>query len=187
MVIPEGVTSIGEYAFAQCTDLIKITIPLSVTSIGNNAFDGCSALVNVTYEGTDDDWSVIDIGENNESLTSANLLRLIPTEYLTFDEITGTITECNTSLSGAVTIPSEINGTSVTAIGDYAFLDCINLTEINIPEGVTNIGKYSFKNCKNLTDIYYTGTQEQWETINIETSGNTYLTSATIHYEYIPA
>ncbi len=49
LVIPEGVTSIPNYAFKNCSSLTSVTIPESVTSIGNNAFNGCSALVNFTF------------------------------------------------------------------------------------------------------------------------------------------
>ena len=52
-----------------------------------------------------------------------------------------------------ITIPSSYNGLPVTAIGDYAFLNCDYLTSVTIPEGVTKIGIYSFEFCKSLTDI----------------------------------
>lgn len=47
-IIPDNVTSIGEYAFSYCTSLITVTIGDNVTSIGNNAFLGCSSLTSVT-------------------------------------------------------------------------------------------------------------------------------------------
>ena len=46
--IPNSVTSIGEYAFCECSGLTSMTIPNSVTSIGKNAFRGCSGLTSVT-------------------------------------------------------------------------------------------------------------------------------------------
>ena len=48
VTIENGVTSIGNYSFSGCTNLINITIPDSVTSIGESAFDGCTSLVSVT-------------------------------------------------------------------------------------------------------------------------------------------
>ena len=48
MVIPEGVTSIGSYAFSGRTGLTNITIPDSVTSIGQDAFEGCTGLTSIT-------------------------------------------------------------------------------------------------------------------------------------------
>ena len=48
ITIPDGVTSIGRFAFQDCSKLARITIPNSVTSIGDNAFQGCGALTSVT-------------------------------------------------------------------------------------------------------------------------------------------
>ena len=72
--------------------------------------------------------------------------------YIYFDESTGTITDCDESVTSAV-IPSEINGVKVTSIGEYAFSDCSNLTSITIPEGVTHIGYEAFQNCSSLTKL----------------------------------
>ena len=66
--IPDGVTSIGEYAFSMCSSLTDVNIPDSVTSIGEEAFFGCSSLTSVTIPD-----SVTSIGEEAfwgcESLT----------------------------------------------------------------------------------------------------------------------
>ena len=58
MTIPNSVTSIGNYAFSDCSGLTSVTIPNSVTSIGYNAFRGCSGLKSVTIPN-----SVTSIGE----------------------------------------------------------------------------------------------------------------------------
>ena len=52
-----------------------------------------------------------------------------------------------------ISIPNEIDGKSVTSIGNMAFLDCSNLSEINIPEGITSIGHHTFYNCRSLSEI----------------------------------
>ena len=55
--------------------------------------------------------------------------------------------------SGAVTIPSELGGLSVTSIGEKSFCKCKSLTSITIPNSVTTIGNYAFSNCKSLKRI----------------------------------
>ncbi len=66
LVIPNGVTSIGNYAFRVCRNLTSITIPDSVTSIGDWAFYGCSSLTSVYYHGTESEWAEISIDSNSD-------------------------------------------------------------------------------------------------------------------------
>ena len=54
---------------------------------------------------------------------------------------------------GSLTIPSSVDGRSVTSIGDYAFLDCSGLTSVTIPSGVTSIGDAAFSGCSGLTSV----------------------------------
>ena len=71
VVISDGVTSIGNYAFTNCTNITEVSIPDSVTSIGNYAFENCPSITTVNYGGTKLEWNKISIGTNNEDLTDA--------------------------------------------------------------------------------------------------------------------
>ncbi len=64
-----------------------------------------------------------------------------------------TITKCNSSASGELSIPATIEGKSVTSIGSSAFSSCNKLTSITISDGVTSIGSQAFQGCYNLTSI----------------------------------
>ena len=105
------VTSIGEYAFSQCSGLTSVTIPNSVTSIGASAFSGCSGLTSVTIPN-----SVTSIGGeafyNCSGLTSVT----IPNSVTSIGD--GAFSNCSGLTS--VTIPN-----SVTSIGSSAFDGCI--------------------------------------------------------------
>ena len=71
--IPNSVTRIGDYIFAYCENLTSIAIPDSVTSIGEKAFNECLSLADVYYSGSESDWGSITIGSNNYCLTEATI------------------------------------------------------------------------------------------------------------------
>ena len=71
LTIPDGVSSIGNYAFSYCRGLTSVTIPDSVSSIGKYAFWDCRGLTTVYYAGTEAEWSKISIDSDNSNLTSA--------------------------------------------------------------------------------------------------------------------
>ena len=150
--IPSGVTSIGDGAFAYCTSLTSIEIPSGVTSIGNSAFKNCTSLASIEIPS-----SVTSIG--NEAFAYCTNLT-------------------------SIEIPS-----GVTSIENYAFSNCTSLNSINvdkdnqsyssedgilfdkekkklitypagkkekeynIPSSVTSIGAGTFYGCRSLTRI----------------------------------
>ncbi len=116
LTIPNSVTELGEGVFYNCTGLETVSIPNSVTSIGYDAFYGCTSLTSVTIPN-----SVTSIG--------------------------GSAFQYCTNLTD-VSIPN-----SVTSIGYDAFYGCTSLTNITIPNSVTSIGHDAFKGCTSLTNI----------------------------------
>ena len=72
--------------------------------------------------------------------------------YLTFDKKTGTVTNCDSSVTKA-NIPHTIKGVTVTSIGGSAFDNCRSLTSMTIPDSVTSIGDSAFRYCTSLTSV----------------------------------
>ena len=139
IIVPNSVTSIGDYAFSDCSSLTSIVIPDSVTSIGRAAFSGCSSLTSITIPD-----SVTSIGSSAFSGCSSLTSITIP------DSVTSiggsAFSRCSSLTS--ITIPD-----SVTSIGGSAFSRCSSLTSIVIPDSVTSIGDYAFSSCKSLKSV----------------------------------
>ena len=150
--IPSSVTSIGSSAFSYCTALTGVTIPSSVTSIGSSAFNYCTALTGVTIPS-----SVTSIGTyafyNCTVLASITVDASNPAYAsdgkVLFNKTRTTLIQAAPSgASGSYTIPS-----SVTSIGQGAFLSCTGLTGVTIPSSVTSIGSSAFSYCTALTGV----------------------------------
>ena len=165
MTIPDSVTSIGYDAFAGCKSLTSITIPDSVTSIGYDAFDYCTNITIATMPS----WAISYIPKTS-----------LQTVVITSGGSIGSYAFYDCDSLTSVTIPDSVN-----SIGDYAFAGCDSLTSVTIGNSVTSIGDYAFYGCDSLTDVYYTGSAKDWAKIRIG-SNNSYLTNATIHYNYVP-
>ena len=173
VIVPDYVTSIGNYAFSGCTnietatistlaisyipkDKLKTVVITSGASIGNYAFRGCTGLTSVTIPD-----SVTSIGTdafygctNIETATIPTLaIGYIPknnlkTVIITSGKSIGNYAFYDYTGLTSVTIPD-----SVTSIGDCAFRGCTDLTNITIGNSVTSIGTSAFYGCTGLTSI----------------------------------
>ncbi|MCD8149439.1 MAG: leucine-rich repeat protein [Clostridiales bacterium] len=139
VVIQDGVTSVGDGAFFNCTNLKNITIPDSVTSIGECAFFGCTGLTKVVIPD-----GVTAIGGSAFNGCTGLTEMEIPDKVTEIED--ATFYQC-TGLT-KVTIPE-----GVTYIGANAFCGCIGLTEVTIPVTVTSTGRGAFYGCTALADI----------------------------------
>ena len=169
LVFDDAVTTIGDYAFYECSSLTSVTIPDSVTTIGRGAFDGCSSLTSVTI---------------GDSVTTIGMEAFHGCTSLTSVTIPDSVTEIGKRAFQYCSSLQEFNGKfasedgrcliidgvlnyfapgglteytilgSVTTIGDNAFSYCTSLTSVTIPDSVTSIGGWAFDGCSSLTSVY---------------------------------
>ena len=133
-----SVTSIGDYAFYDCSSLTSIIIPGSVTSIGDWAFSNCSSLARITIPE--------DVTLTGRAFYDCSSLTAFNGENASDDNrcwiVKGEIKAFAPSGLNTYTIPE-----GVTSIGESAFTYCSNLTSITIPKGVTSIENQTFEGC----------------------------------------
>ena len=145
LIIPETVTSIGEFAFYNCASISKVVVPKTVTSIGGSAFGGCSSLESIT----------IPFVGGSSNATNASRITLFGYIFGTSGGGTQTTQYYSSGSSTNYYIPSSLK--SVTIAGGNilygAFYNCKNLTSIALGNDVTRIGDYAFSNCNNITEI----------------------------------
>ena len=137
--IPQGTTSIGDYAFTFCTSLTSVTIPDSVTSIGVSAFNNCSKLTSVTIP---------------DSVTTISELAFDHCSKLTSVTIGNGVTRINfNAFSFCTSLTSVTIGNGVTRISNYVFSDCPRLATITVKATTPpTLGSDAIPN--NVTAIY---------------------------------
>ena len=137
------VTILDIASFKDCTSLTNVTIPKSIIKMGEDLFLGCSNLDSVYL------CNVSDRSDSYKLRISSD--GTIPKLFF-FDEQSKTINDYTGSVT-EVKIPSKINGVDVRVVGYGAFMDCTELTSVEIPDGVISISINAFKNCPSLESI----------------------------------
>lgn len=180
IMIPEGITELSSFvekdeegvalyygSLAFCKALKKVTLPSTLKTIDEYTFSSCPALESIEIPN-----GVTEIKEGAfkscESLVSIEIPKSVTNiaDWL-FDSC---------SFLESVTIPD-----SIEKIGYAAFGGCFNLKEISIPSSVTYIGDCAFS-YSGLTDVYYDGTKEQWNAIEIVNNTNEYANNDLLIY-----
>ena len=139
ITMPSGLTHIGDNAFSECKRLSTITLPATLTDIGYGAFSGCTSLTTINLPD-----NLMHIGDSAFSWCKSLIDIILPI--------------CMTHIGDSVfsrcgRLKSIALPTGLTHIGICAFLECESLTTITLPAGLTHIGDSAFNGCISLTAI----------------------------------
>ncbi len=178
--LPEGLSSIGDFAFNGCSSLTSVILPNSVTSVGFYAFAGCDGLTTpvknsklfvympASYKGAYDIPNGIEtIGKlafkGCGELTNVNIPATVTSigssafegcSGLSSISIPATVTEIEMwAFQGCTGLESVTIGNGVAVIGEFAFYGCTRITSITLPQSVTRINSYAFNECNELREM----------------------------------
>lgn len=156
IIIEDGVTKIGEYAFSGCINLNNITIPNSVVYIGNKAFSECRKLTTAgpIGSGCSYEFGWRDSIPDNAFNECGNLISVIlPREILSIGN--NAFYDCKRLTN--IALPEGLQ-----SLGEQAFYGCETIESIKIPESVTSIGDRAFEYCIEMKSIELPKTIENW-------------------------
>ena len=162
--IPEGVKTVEPHAFANSFELKSVSIPDSLESIGNSAFRS-KRLTEIILSPDHPVYAV-----ENEALIDKRDMSLV--QFLA-PENTGTyvvepgITKIREDAFQFARVSAILIPDSVTSIGAMAFTNCENLKSINIPDSVTEMGNDVFSGCDSLTSIQISPYHPKFECVDL--------------------
>lgn len=174
VVIKDGITSIGDMAFLECTSIQSINLPNSVISIGEYAFAGCKGLQRVNLNN-----GLISIKANAfNRCTSLSSIRLPEgllhigyqafylCESLSSIRIPSTVSNLKGSVFAyCVNLQQAIIECPIQKLPDWFFYGCTSLKEVSMPPNMIEMGDYSFYNCDTLETVYHDGNEKDRDSV----------------------
>lgn len=144
-ILMPGVTTIGDYAFANFTTLLSVSLPDGLTCIGKNAFRGCDNLYDINFQE-----SITEIGEWSFSGTFLPNIDLPSNRHIELPSSLESIGKCAFCGSGleSIVIPDKI-----IEIPYGAFSECAHLSSIILPQNLTIVGEEAFSQCNSLLSV----------------------------------
>lgn len=151
--IPEGIETIGLNAFADCVNLTRVTLPKSLSQVGEGAFYCCNSLQEVNISDLSA-WCRIDFPGH-----AANPAHITHKLLLNGKEITDLVVPediCHLgsyTFQGCSNIKSIILSDRLSSIGEGAFSSCAAVPSVDLPDSLETLGEFAFSECDSLTDI----------------------------------
>ena len=183
VIFPEGMIQIGIGTFYMCPVVSEIVIPDGVKSIGGAAFYGCDVLASVKIGK-----GVVEIGDFAFSACPSLEEIEVADGNTAYKVIDGALYTSDLAILVQYAVGRGNESFTVTdgvlAIGAGAFRGCESLCSISFHGSVISINPYAFDGCTGLSRVYYAATAPEWQKVEIG-EGNTPITEARILYNFI--
>lgn len=151
VIVSDGVTSIGNYAFYNCLSLNNVRLYASVASVSDTAFVYCTALESISVDNGNEHYCSIDGNLYNRDKTT--LVKYASGKSdAAFTVPDGTLSVGNYAFSHSEKLTNIALPGGIEAIGAYTFQHSA-LTGITMPDSITRIGEFAFYWCSKLTDV----------------------------------
>lgn len=169
--LPEGVSVLGDYAFADCLSLTSVTVGYQPDTFGEGMFAGCKSLAKADVkEGVTNLGAYVfsESGVEDFDVSLPETLTAIPSYAFYKSAMTNVeLPSSITSIGGYAFAQSgitKIDIPAVTSVGDKAFYYCLNLSEVTLAEGLEQIGYRMFEGCAKITSVVIPSTVIKWVT-----------------------
>ena len=177
ITLPSSIKVIGRAAFSNCTRLESIHLPESVTTIEERAFDNCPSLKEVTMENKVESIEKMAFSrcEQLKSIQLSTSLKTIGDDAfrdclaLEAIEIPDSVTSLGTCVFyRCPSLRSAVIGAGLQELPDYTFNECKSLKCLVLGPSISKIGLDIFRYSDNLVPIYYCGTMNEFQSIEIK-------------------
>lgn len=168
VIVAEGVTTIGSFAFCDCSSLREVKLPETVARLGNCVFRSNISLTNLDLPN-----GIYSIGGDCFLECSALTTIKLPESLNNLGGF---------AFTGCTGLEEAVVNCELKNLTWNIFNGCTNLKKVTLGTSVKNIEEDCFKDCNALEEVFYCGTENRWNTVNIQ-SGNEPLLKAHMNFQ----
>ncbi len=183
--LPEGLESIGRDCFAEC-GIREIVIPDSITRIEDSTFASCRQLTDITIPSSVKYFGVDILGADEKEYMSLENVHIESiADWCAIESYSIVMYYATNICINGEPLEELVIPEGVEKINSFAFYGCTAVTEIHLPASLREIEDCAFgysRNGINVT-VYYNGTEDDWQRVNVDADGNTYLLNAEIIFK----
>ena len=195
IVIGEGITRVGAYAFYYC-GARSVSLPSTLVSIGPRAFMHCGRLLEIELNSglvSVGEKAFADCGSLTEAVIPASVSEIGASTFLdcvglvSAEMAAGLPALADFMFRGCSGLVSVSLPEGVSVIPEGLFMGCSSLSSVSIPSSVALVSAYAFDGCSALSEVSFAGTRGEWEAVEVRELGNAPLLAASMSFAAPPS